>query len=159
MPKEGQEAINAFDWVKATEEIGKKHELDEDEINNFQVETLLFLLGITDAEFYAINIENQVEITKAEAASIAGEAFQKIFSPIRDILEKNIKNNLKSKNPSPEQTLNFILSGGDYTVFAAPTRENSPLGEVRPTPPSLADIKANIGSSRTSLATGQEKNI
>ncbi len=117
LPKEMQEAINALDWVKVTEEIGKKNNLDEEEISDFQLETLLVLIGVVDPEFYAINIENHVNTTKDEAKNIAMEAFAKIFTPIKNTLEENIRNNLKNKNPSWKQNVNFALSGGDYSSF------------------------------------------
>ncbi len=167
LPKEGQEAISTVDWVKIAEEIGNENQLTEEEIEDFQLETLLVLIGATDPEFYAINIENQVELTKEKSESMANESFQKIFTPIRNILEENIKKNLKSKNPNWGQNLNFILSGGNYFAFIENRRENSPLEEYpsggggriippRPSttpqegnktsinPPTLKDIKDNL---------------
>ena len=117
LPQEGQDAINALDWVKIAEEIGKKYLLEEDEIEDFQLETLLILIGVEESEFYAINIENHVETTKDDSIKMANEAFEKIFAPIGKALEENIKKNLKSKNLNAEQNLNFILSGGNYSAF------------------------------------------
>lgn len=117
LPKEGQEAINAFNWVKITEEVGNKFSFDEIELNNFQVETLLVLVGTTDPEFYATNIENQVSTTKDVAEKITDEVMQKIFTPINDIFLENIKKSGKVQNAKPEQNLDFILSGGDYSAF------------------------------------------
>jgi len=128
LPKEGQDAINALDWVKLAEEIGKEFSLEESEMEDFQLETLLVLIGATDPEFYAINIENHVNTIKETAESMADEVFQKIFAPIKNTLEENIKKNLRNKNPSPEQTLNFILSGGDYSAFME-RGDESPLDE------------------------------
>ncbi|MFA5792013.1 MAG: hypothetical protein WC884_03180 [Candidatus Paceibacterota bacterium] len=116
LPKEMQEAIGAFDWVKVTEEIGKKY-LFESEIIDFQVETLLVLIGLENPEMYAINIENNVGTSREEAKRIADESFEKIFTPINNILEENIKKSGRAKNGSGEQNLNFILSGGDYSSF------------------------------------------
>ena len=117
LPQEGQDAINALDWVKIAEEIGKKYLLEEDEIEDFQLETLLILIGVEESEFYAINIENHVETTKDDSIKMANEAFEKIFAPIGKALEENIKKNLKNKNLNAEQNLNFILSGGNYSAF------------------------------------------
>ncbi|MFA6077128.1 MAG: hypothetical protein WC735_03595 [Candidatus Paceibacterota bacterium] len=129
LPKEGQDAIGAVNWIKITEEIGKKFLLENDEIEDFQLETLLVLIGSVDSEFYSVNIENQVGTTKEEAKNMADEAFQKIFVPIRNILEENIKKDMKNKNPDWKQSLDFILSGGDYLSFITPTQTNSPLEE------------------------------
>jgi len=117
LPKEAQEAISSLDWGNIAEEIGKKYLLDENEINDLQVETLLVLVGITNAEFYAINIENQINTSKDTATKIASEVFKKIFTPINDNIVKYIKKSDKVENGNTEQNLNFILSGGDYSVF------------------------------------------
>lgn len=130
LPKEAQDAINASGWEKISGEIGKKYLLDENEINTLQLETASFLLGLVDEDLYPINIENSVGVSKREALKIAEEANQKIFTPIYSVLEENIKKNLKNKNPNATQTLNFILSGGDYSAFVeergamAPTNTN-----------------------------------
>lgn len=145
LPKEIQEAINSFDWIKVTEEIGKKFRLLEDQISNLQVETWLVLIGLEDVDSYATNVEYEVGTTKDEANKIAGEAYQQIFTPIYKKLTENIKKNLQNKNPNAEQTLNFILSGGDYSAFVTPSPlQGEGQSEVNPAPPSLADIQANV---------------
>lgn len=117
LPKEMQDAVNSLDWANIAEEIGKKFLLSESEINDFQVETLLVLVGIEDGNYYAQNIENNVGTSKDEAEKMAEEALQKIFTPINDILVEKIKTSGKSRNASPQQNLDFILSGGDYSAF------------------------------------------
>jgi hypothetical protein len=126
LPKENQEVINAFGWEQISEEIGKKYLFSEIELNDLQVHTLLVLLGLTDPESYAFNIENNIGTSKDESRKITDDVFRKIFIPINDILIENIKKSDKVKNPKPEQTLDFILSGGDYSAFMTP---NSPLEE------------------------------
>jgi hypothetical protein len=117
LPKENQEAINAFDWVKTAEEIGKKYLLTESEINDLQVQTLLVLIGLEDSDYYQQNVEREVGTSKNEAEKIAVEVVQKIFTPISNIIIENIKKSEKIKNSNHEQNLNFILSGGDYSAF------------------------------------------
>ncbi len=125
LPKEAQEAINAINWANISEEIGKKYLSNENEINNFQVETLLILTGIEDAQDYALNIEREVGTSKTEAEKIADEVFEKILKPITETLEDNIKKNLGNKRTTPMQNIDFILSGGDYTSFLdTPGRAN-----------------------------------
>jgi|SRR5688572_2494589 len=117
LPKEGQEAIAAFDWIKIAEDIGAKHLLSEEEVDDFILETLLVLIGVVDPEFYAVNIENQVEKTKEEAAKMADEGMREILLPIKNVLVENVKRKSKIKNSDFVQTINFILSGGDYLSF------------------------------------------
>lgn len=117
LPKENQEAINAFDWGKISEEVGNKYRLNEGELNDFQVQTFLILIGLTDVKFYATSVENELGLSKAEAEKISEEVMQKIFIPISDAIVDKIKNSDKFRKPNAEQSLNFILSGGDYSSF------------------------------------------
>ncbi len=117
LPKENQEAISALDWVKIVEEIGKKYSLEENQINDLETETLLVLVGINDPQFFAVNVENQVETIKDYAKKISEEITKKIFIPVNEALVEKIKKSDKVKKAGAEQNLNFILSGGDYSAF------------------------------------------
>ena len=128
LPKENQEAINSLDWATITEEIGKKNLLSEDEINNLQLETFLVLVGLEDPQLYSSNIEDEVGTSKDEAEKIAIEIIDKVFTPINDILVENIKKSGKINNSNPEQTLDFILSGGDYSAFMGERETQTPSG-------------------------------
>ena len=146
LPKETQEAVASLDWASIAEEIGKKYLLLESEINDLQVETLLVLAGLEDGEFFPQNIESNVETSKDEAIKIAEEVNQKIFTPISNILTEKIKNNLRTKNPNSTQTLNFILSGGDYSVFLnssrpAPNPNTTSENNLKPNTRPMTDFK------------------
>ncbi|HEV7702346.1 MAG TPA: hypothetical protein VGO63_02805 [Candidatus Paceibacterota bacterium] len=117
LSKEMQQAISSIDWIKITEELGKKYLLSESEVNDFRVETLLVLVGIRSANLYVGNLENEVGTSKNDAEKIATEVFEKIFEPIVNIMEEKIKKGLGSKKPTVEQNVNFIISGGDYSAF------------------------------------------
>jgi len=139
LPKEHQEAIGTFDWVKSSEEIGKKYLLNEDEINNLQVETLLVLVRLEEPDSFAKNIEDEVGTSKAEADKITEEILQKIFIPINVTLVEKIKNSEQVKDSKWNQNLDFILSGGNYSSFLEKkvnTTPTSPLsgGTIPPRP-------------------------
>lgn len=122
LPMDSQEVINSIDWVKISEEIGKKYLLDESELNMFQAQTALVLLGLLSPYLYATKIQDEIGIGEEEANKMAIEATDKIFIPVADTLEEKIKNKVRNKNWAWNQTLNFITSGGDYSVFLG-TRE------------------------------------
>jgi len=122
LTKDNQGVINAFGWENIAEEIGKKYLLTDDEINIFQAEILIMLVGLEDPDFFTQNIENNVGTSKAEAEKISKEVFEKIFTPITNLLIEKLKKSDKVKNASAEQNINFILSGGDYSAFL-----NSPI--------------------------------
>jgi hypothetical protein len=124
LPQAMQEAISTLDWIKITEEMGRAHQFENEKIEDFQLETLLALVGATDLKSYAVNIENQADIIKEEAEKIAIEAQEEIFKPIYKILIENVKKDIKNKKLNWKQSVNFILSGGNYAVFIEnPKRE------------------------------------
>lgn len=133
LPKEAQDAINSLDWGNIAEEIGKEHLLSEGEVSVFQAETLLVLVGIEYSDLYTSNIENNVGTTREEAEKMARDAYQKIFIPVNDAIMENIKKNLENKNPSWEQTVDFVLSGGNYAVFME-DKENLDAGKTVSSP-------------------------
>lgn len=116
LPKINQEAINSVDWGRITEEIGKKSLLGEFEINDFQIETLLVLVGLENLDMYTANVEN-IGMSRSGAENMAKETFEKVFTPIANKMEESVKNSMSSKNPKWDQRINFILSGGDYSNF------------------------------------------
>ncbi len=133
LPEETQEAINSLDWVSITEAMGKKNSFTEEETSNLLVETWLVLIGDEESDSLAKNIEDEVETSNNEAEKIAEEVNQQIFTPINDILVKNIKNNLKDKSPDWEQTLDFILSGGNYAAFLERNEPENPSTDTEKT--------------------------
>ncbi len=148
LPKEIGEAVNNSNWVKITEEIGKKYSFSEKEITNLQAETAIILVGAEDSDLFAENIENNVRTTKEKAEKISAEIFEKIFIPINGIIEGKIKNNMQGKEMNWQQSINFILSGGNYSVLlenpthkvsTEPQKVSSVLGAK-----SMQDIKDKL---------------
>lgn len=117
LPRYNQEAINSLDWGDTSWKIGKKNLLTESEINDLQIETGLVLVGLSELDSFAINIENNVGTATAESEEIAKEIYDEIFKPIADKMEIMVKNKIKSQNPKWDQRVNFIISGGDYSNF------------------------------------------
>lgn len=138
LPKELREVIDSFDWVKISEEIGKLNLLDETEINDLQIEVSLALVGLEEHDSLALNIENNVGTSKIEAVKISNEVNQKIFDPMFEKMEEITKNKVHTYDPSWEQTINFIISGGDYSAFIEKKNEPSIIS------PSNTNIKSNF---------------
>ena len=115
LPIEKQGVINASGWEKISEEIGKSNSLDETEINNLQIQILLVLIGLELLENFPRNIEVEVELSGNEAVKIASQVQEKIFKPVVERLESLAKD--KAGNATVVKNVDFITSGGDYSVF------------------------------------------
>jgi len=117
LPKDNQTAINSIDWGKITEEIGKRFLLTTTEINALQVETGLILINLIDMNTFEDDLENDIGLSINETKSIIEEIFDKVLTPIAESIKLSIKKRVTLENPSWDQTVNFILSGGDYSCF------------------------------------------
>jgi hypothetical protein len=160
LPKENQEAIGAIDWIKTTEEIGKKYLFNESDLNNFQAQTLLVLIGLEDADFYSQNLEREVVTSKKMAEQISEEVLQKIFNPIgKAILEKTTKN-IATENADHEQNINFILSGGNYAAFIKkeiPPPSSTPTNNQEANPSATVAPENNFPGNNSRVDPYREK--
>jgi glutamyl/glutaminyl-tRNA synthetase len=118
LPKGSQEVINSFDWLGETDKVGNANNLTENKISDLQTEVALVLVGLTNPDWFAKNIEIEVGVSEEESKKIANEVLEKVFKPIADKIEQNIKNKVQDKKTNWDQNVNFTLSGGDYSVFA-----------------------------------------
>ena len=117
LPEKMQKAINSVDWPEITKEVGLKYLTTDEAINKLQTEVLLVLINMEYLDNLKLNIENYLITTNDSAEKISKELIEKVFKQITAKLNEDIKNNLKYKNTSWDQTINFIVSGGDYSVF------------------------------------------
>jgi len=117
LPKEIGESINSLDWSNISETIGKKYLPNEKEIDELQAEILLVLIGIEKIDNLKTNIEINVNLNHQIASQIADELIEKIFNPISSKLNEEVRHNLPFKKTTWKQNINFIVSGGDYSVF------------------------------------------
>ena len=117
LPIERQTLINSSDWVDISKKIGAKYSFTDDQINKLQIETLLVLTEMEYLSDLGVNLENSLVTTKNQAEGAARELSEQIFKPIAQKIESSVKNQIISDTPTWQQTINFIVSGGDYSVF------------------------------------------
>jgi hypothetical protein len=116
LPVEAQTAITSVDWQKIAEEIGSKY-LIEEEIESFQKEIALNLLGLELPTYITRNLKEQLGVSQENAEKMTSEVIEKIFTPIADKMESLIKNEIQKTGSTWNQNVNFIVSGGDYSAF------------------------------------------
>jgi len=117
LPEEKQKVINSFDWATITEKVGLKYFLDETQINKLQTEVLLVLINAEYLDDLKLNIQKNLDTSELEAMNMSDELIKQIFVPIANNLNEVVKSDLRLKNPKWDQSVNFIVSGGDYSVF------------------------------------------
>lgn len=117
LPLEAQKAITSSGWEGITEMVGKKYSLSDDDINILQLEVGLVLLGYNKINMFELNIRSSAVLDEETAMNIAKELDERVFTPIEQSMQSLIKINPHYKNVNWNQTINFIISGGDYSVF------------------------------------------
>jgi hypothetical protein len=117
LPEELKETINSFGWEDILNKIGIIYSLDEEEISKLQKEVGLVLTEETPIELLISKIENNIGLSRYESEKIISEIEQKIFDPMITKLGSNIKDSTNFKNVTWDKSINFIMSGGDYSVF------------------------------------------
>lgn len=117
LPKEKQDAVNSFDWVTKTQEICQIFKLTESETDDLLIETGLVLVSIIDLDLFKKHLELDIGLNKEITEKISNEIIEKVFFPIAENIESSLKNNFNLENAHWNQTVNFIVSGGDYSVF------------------------------------------
>ena len=117
LPLEVGKAITSSGWEEITEMVGKKYSLPEDDINILQLEVSLVLLGYNKISMLTTNIHSSVLTDEETAINISKELDERVFTPIEQSIQSLIKINPHYKNVNWNQTINFIISGGDYSVF------------------------------------------
>ncbi len=117
LPTLAQNVIAGFDWVKITEETGKKFSLSESDVDKLLAEVLIVLVGVDYPDMLEINIEKNLKTETGVAQKISEELFERIFIPIGTAIEENVKKNMHGKEMTWKQSVDFILSGGDYSIL------------------------------------------
>jgi len=116
LPKQLRDAISYINWQLILEEISREY-VTEEEFDDLRTEVVLVLIGAEYPEFLAQNIEDNLGLSNNDSIQISKMVFEKIFSPIAEKLQSLVKNEVSTKNYSWQKTINFIVSGGDYSVF------------------------------------------
>jgi hypothetical protein len=139
LPKETQEVINSFKFREIFTEISKAHKFSDEEAKKLETETILILLGLVDSKLYAQNIENNIGTSEQAAKDIEKEISERIFNPICEKVVEKVRQNIQYNKMDWKQTVNFIVSGGNYSIFIE--QKNKP--NIVTNPPSV-NIKNNF---------------
>ena len=124
LPKDSQQAIGSFDWMKESENIAKTYNLFDEEVDDLVIEVGLLISGVSYPDEFVTNIEDEVGTTKEDAEKISDEVLEKILKPIAKKREEIIKQNIKNNPQSWDKEMKFVLSGGDYSHLGdRPTSE------------------------------------
>ncbi len=104
--------------------IGKKNGLSADQLEIFQRETYLVLVGLVNPDEYPKELEGRLKQDDLKLDNILNDIYKEILIGVRDKLTGMFNKNDKALSyekievtPNWMQNLDFIISGGDYAIF------------------------------------------
>mgnify|MGYP001614859131 FL=1 len=129
--------------------IGKKNELNEEQLGTLQLETYLVLVGLVHPDEYSEELKDRLKVNEMKADNIINEIDKEVLNGIREQLAE-----LFVEEPEDDsdwkQNLDFIFPKWDDSLFQEETDTpipETPVTNKTPTTlitsPTLADTKAN----------------
>lgn len=85
LPENVKHAVEQFDWATEILHIAQDHQLQIDTIESFRRETLLVIVGLTDAADYEKNLVSHMHISDELAEILVSDANEHIFRPLQKI--------------------------------------------------------------------------
>ncbi len=136
LPEELRLAINAVPWKSSVKEIALANNLESEQIDTLERETMLIIYGFDDPNNYIGNITQEVQIEEEVATAIAEAISEKILNAIAQKVEEIEKEKpVEIIAPVPEIAPNNLpMIEKEETVHDVPhvEIESKPLPEPVP---------------------------
>ena len=101
LPKMVQDAILSSDYENLLIEIGKKYQLNVDQMGMLEQETTLTMMGLTATKDFETELTRELNVDPAKGRQIVVDINEKIFFNIRELLK--LMNTPIGKEPSVEE--------------------------------------------------------
>src|SRR3989338_7424757 len=104
LPLETVNAINSIDWRTVILQMREKKGYTFEQLGNLELETELLLCGLLSPEAYPKELENRMDISKADAKELVSDMNELVFKKIREELIKNTeRKKIFSSKVSPDK--------------------------------------------------------
>lgn len=136
LPKKVREIISSIDITNEIASLRVKHHLMLDQIATLELETMLVMIGLDEAENFADNIKTNLNIEKDKAEALAHDINELIFNKIRHAMMEEDKEGGEEEDLDKDSILKEIENPTptfpQTQVEQTKTQENS-LPEIAPT--------------------------
>lgn len=102
LPESIQELILSSNYQNTLIEIGKKYQLNVEQLGMLEQETTLVMMGLTPTQDFKNELVHELKIDNIKGNQIVTEINEKIFLPIRDLLK--LMYTPEGEEPSVEET-------------------------------------------------------
>jgi hypothetical protein len=140
IPEDVRLAILSSNFESQIQEIGKGHALHVDQLEALGDETMLVMLGFSQREKFAENIQAHVRVSLDEAHKIASEISDKIFLPIRESMKKFAEAKAKESVVVGPETLPVAPSPKPPVISTPPAPPTQTQPKPVPPPPPVVPV-------------------
>ena len=149
LPHAVQKAITSTDVEKHLRSVAKKYQLHYDKWVSLENEVMMALLGVQPVEKLGENIAKEAGVSGEMGEQIADDAFDLIFEPIREELERELKHPaVKPKEETQDERLQRIM-----TEDAHADAEEKPAAAETNAPPAPAPASGTPTGAPHSVST------
>jgi hypothetical protein len=156
LPPDVRNAIEASDFEQKVGQIGQAHGLHIDQIELLGTEVYMVMLGMTNPDEFAQNVEKEVRVSKEQAAKIAEDVNTKILGSIRSLLKSMYRGaesgaSTPAAEPAasagmPADTKSVVMPSAAVKAPAAPPAPAAPLKPAT-TMPTMPVASAPVSSA------------
>src|SRR3989344_4983600 len=100
LPKEVQKAIMSSDYQNTLIELGKKHNLNIEQLGILERETTMVLFGVIKTSEYAGELTRELNIGGERTNKLVADVNEKVFLPIRESLKIMFEEDLPANQGS-----------------------------------------------------------
>ena len=133
LPDDVREAVLSAELGNHVRTIGQAHGLHIDQIGKLEDETMLVMLGFFEPNQFNTQLEQQLLIPAADAATLAAEISEQVFAPIRASLEGFMRT---KRSETPDVRMPSSVSAPAVTEIPptpiAITKIDSPAPAITP---------------------------
>lgn len=101
LPESIQEAIMSSNYQDALIEVGKKHQLNVEQLGILERETTLVMMGLTPTKNFEAELTRELHVDEIKGRQMVKDINEKVFLHIRDLLK--IMNTPAGEEPSVEE--------------------------------------------------------
>ncbi|HVV38794.1 MAG TPA: hypothetical protein VHD31_00515 [Candidatus Paceibacterota bacterium] len=134
LPEDVQEAILSNNWEQKVAAIAQAHHLHIDQTEKLGSETLMLMLGFTDANNFPSNLVNEVGISKEEADKIAGEVNSQILLSIRESMKTGPAASTTVSTPEKSVVMPSAATAAPKPTVSPPSISSTPAASASSTP-------------------------
>ncbi|HWP61540.1 MAG TPA: hypothetical protein VN495_02980 [Candidatus Paceibacterota bacterium] len=160
LPKVVQDSIHSADVEQHLRQLADSHKLHLDQWEVLENEVMLTLLGFQQPEELAAELQKDLEIEAATAASLAEDISRIVFAPIRLQLEKELEQSAPAdKSGLESHTLEQASMAVPAPVAPAPVPTAPVPATPPPPPPEGRAERAPISASYAAQQPSHERKI